>query len=228
MELKFTGKGSAFYPTLGSTGASFVTGDHLFLLDCGESVFESLYKSGILDRVREVYVLLTHLHCDHVGSLGSLISYCYCIRQQRIHVFHPSTTAVELLRLLGIKDSFYHYHQQFPQVEGVTVRLTAHPVRHVDNMECFGYTVVSNGDSFYYSGDSTQLPEDVLQDFLAGTIRAVYHDVATIESGSHCNYKSLLGVIPPEHRHRFYCMHLDGDNGELLRGEGFAVVEATR
>ena len=43
--------------------------------------FDFLYHHIDLDAVDRVYVILTHLHADHVGSLGTLISYFYCLQK---------------------------------------------------------------------------------------------------------------------------------------------------
>ncbi|MFQ9702485.1 MAG: MBL fold metallo-hydrolase [Enterocloster clostridioformis] len=64
---------------MGNTSAWFEADGCLFLVDCGETVYELLMKRSSLREYRQIYVLLTHLHADHVGSLGSLISYNYCI-----------------------------------------------------------------------------------------------------------------------------------------------------
>ena len=106
MKLHFFGCGSAFNPAMGNTSAWFEMDGCLFLVDCGETVYELLMKRSDLREYRQIYVLLTHLHADHVGSLGSLISYNYCILGRKICVIHPRATVVELLRLMGIKDEF--------------------------------------------------------------------------------------------------------------------------
>ena len=77
MKLHFFGCGSAFNPAMGNTSAWFEMDGCLFLVDCGETVYELLMKRSNLREYRQIYVLLTHLHADHVGSLGSLISYNY-------------------------------------------------------------------------------------------------------------------------------------------------------
>ena len=110
LDLHFFGCGSAFNPAMGNTSAWFEADGCLFLVDCGETVYELLMKRSSLREYRQIYVLLTHLHADHVGSLGSLISYNYCILGRKISVIHPRATVVELLRLMGIKDEFYNYY----------------------------------------------------------------------------------------------------------------------
>ncbi|HBE86714.1 MAG TPA: hypothetical protein DDW53_17100, partial [Lachnoclostridium sp.] len=75
MELHFLGSGSAFYPLYKNTIAYFELNNDLYLIACGETVFETLLSLVDLEQYREIYVVITHLHADHVGSLASLISY---------------------------------------------------------------------------------------------------------------------------------------------------------
>ena len=84
MELNFTGKGSAFYPPFKNTGAYMLSGKALYLIDCGETMFDVLYHKLDLASIEDVYVILTHMHADHVGSLGTLISYFYCLFNKAI------------------------------------------------------------------------------------------------------------------------------------------------
>ena len=76
MELKFLGKGAAFYPVLGNTSAYFIYDKNLFLIDCGESVFKKVYEKDLFSEIDNIYVFITHTHSDHIGSLSSLILYC--------------------------------------------------------------------------------------------------------------------------------------------------------
>ena len=69
----FLGSGAGFYPEAGNTSAYFLTDGHLFLIDCGETVFSELKKRGILNGISDITVVISHLHSDHCGSLSSLI-----------------------------------------------------------------------------------------------------------------------------------------------------------
>ena len=221
----FIGKGSAFYPPYGNTGAYMVFKDTLYLLDCGETAFDILYRNVELPMVNNVYVILTHLHADHVGSLGTLISYFYCLRNIRIHVIHPETTVIRLLALMGLDGDTYEYS---PALGENPLDLKAAPVKvpHVDNMECYGYLLSNSAETIYYSGDASQIPPGIKKMFLSGEIARIYQDTSIHRSPnpSHCYYEKLAEEIPPEHRKRVYCMHLDGPCEELLMKKGFQIV----
>ena len=150
MELNFTGKGSAFYPPFKNTGAYMLSGKALYLIDCGETMFDVLYHKLDLASIEDVYVILTHMHADHVGSLGTLISYFYCLFNKAIHVVYPQETIKQLLTLEGITPLGYHYHETLPENPA---GLTAVPVevKHALDMKCYGYVLSDGTETIYYS-----------------------------------------------------------------------------
>lgn len=76
--LKFIGNGSCFNTTFGNNSAYYIDEEKqsLLLIDCGESIFERIKKQKILEKVKDIYILITHMHTDHVGSLSSLLFFC--------------------------------------------------------------------------------------------------------------------------------------------------------
>lgn len=226
MELKFWGCGSAFNPAMGNTSACFEKNGNLYLLDCGESVYENMMRCMDLKKYKRIYVLVTHLHADHVGSLGSLLSYNSCVLGKKTWIVHPSRVIIDLLRLLGIQDDFYEYCEKLPEAaEGVHAE--AVPVTHVENMACFGYLLEDGEDRIYYSGDASMVPERVLELLKRGELDRVYQDTSIHrhQPPSHCYYEDLEQAVPRELRGRVYCMHLDEDCREMLRGKGFNIPE---
>ena len=78
----------------------------------------------------------------------------------------------------------------------------------------------------YYSGDASDIPNIVLQDFLSRKIDDIYQDTSTIEeaSASHLYYKHLEELIPMELRENVHCMHLDCDCKKMLKEKGFSIA----
>ena len=73
--LKFIGTGSAFNHQMGNTSAYIKQDNTLFIIDCGETAFARMKQLNLFEGVQNVYIAITHMHSDHVGSLGSLIAY---------------------------------------------------------------------------------------------------------------------------------------------------------
>ena len=90
MKLHFLGRGAAFYPAFGNTNAYFTEDNDLFFLDFGESAFEKAVRLLDLKSYRNIYVLLTHLHADHAGSLASLCSYTHLVLGLTIRISSPA------------------------------------------------------------------------------------------------------------------------------------------
>lgn len=229
MDWKFFGKGCAFYPVYGNTCAYTVVGRELYMLDCGESAFEQLYKHVDLNEIDRAYVIVTHLHADHVGSLGTLISYFFCVLHRPVYVIHPETTIVDLLTLEGIDKSGYVFLREMPEND-MGLFAEPIPVSHAADMKCYGYLLKDGAETVFYSGDSSMVPGAVQKMFLDGKIDRIYHDTSTHNSPnpSHCFYGKLEEIIPLEKRGQFYCMHLDSPCEEMLMEKGFKVVEVLK
>lgn len=225
LSLKFLGRGSAFNPSMGNTSAYVTIDKRLYLIDCGETVFERLLRTVDLEKY-EIWVLLTHLHADHVGSLGSLISYHFIVNHQRVRVFHVQSNVVDLLALQGIEPHFYEFvcatklvHEDFS--------VKAIEVSHVPNMMCYGFLINHNGKTIFYSGDANTIPSEILSALHAGEIDRLYQDTSShrTEHPTHCDMWRLAEMIEKPQRSKVYAMHLDNDYTKELRELGFQVVE---
>ncbi len=71
-------------------------------------------------------------------------------------------------------------------------------MKHALDMKCYGYVLSDGTETIYYSGDSSELPEDIRTRFLAGEIGRIYHDTSTHDSPnpSHCYYGKMEKWIP--------------------------------
>lgn len=222
--LHFLGCGAAHHPAFGNNNAFFEMEEDLYLIDCGESSFQKAIQTLDFTRYRCVYVLITHMHSDHTGGLGSLLSYMAFQGQKNVVLVHPLDTPVQMLNLQGVGRHFYRFVTELP-VES-PVQAQAIEVQHTGSMKAFAYLMKCADDCIYYSGDAAFLPADVLRDFLQGKIRLIYHDTASHESNNHCWFQRLMDVIPKQERSRVFCMHLDGDYANMLVEKGFSVVKS--
>ncbi|MCX7028271.1 MAG: MBL fold metallo-hydrolase [Spirochaetes bacterium] len=231
MQLTFLGTGSAFNPEMGNTAAYFVSGERLFLLDCGETVFSMIRDLPTYRACDEVFVLLTHLHADHVGSLGSLITYSYYVTGKKVAVLHPVDSILRLLDLLGIERSWYGFENLRAGTEtdlGGGLAATPIEVDHVPAMPCFGYLISDGSSRIWYSGDAKKIPARILEGLADGSIDRIYQDTGggDREDPAHAGLAYLEAAIPPSLRSRVICMHLDSDYAELLVSKGFRVADA--
>ncbi len=225
--MKFLGRGSAFNPLQGNTSAYFVKNETLFLMDAGESVFSRIYGTGLLKAYERINIIITHLHADHVGSLPSIISYCYYVLGKKVSVIYPEKALWSLLRLMGIDPKTYNQIRAKEITVG-SVSFEAVPVKHADDMNCFGYIIETEYEKIFYSGDSYEIPQDIVNRFTRREIDRIYQDTTEFPSEhlSHCPLEELEKVIPAGLRHNVYCMHFSNDFTAKILEKGFQCVTA--
>ena len=233
MELKFLGRGAAFYPVLGNTSAYDICDNNLFLIDCGETIFKKLFEKDIFNKINNIYVFITHTHSDHIGSLSTLILYCD-------HKFNIKTKIVipkenkyldsikNILNGMGVDEDAYEFindidlDNKFDLFDNIRYVETTHS----DHITSYSIIFEKDNRVIYYSGDTNELD----------TVKGIIHDDKNIDKiyietcserlDGHIYYEDLLEVIPKSLRDRVYCMHLDNlDFVEELRDNGFNVVE---
>ena len=226
MDLKFLGCGSAFNPVYGNTSAYFTIGKHLYVIDAGESVFLQLYQRGLLNQYDTITILITHMHADHVGSLASVISYCYYVLRKKITVVYPESSLWQLLGLMGIDPAAYEAVQSDHfAADGMQAQAVA--VRHADDIHCYGYVIGCGDEKIYYSGDSYEIPQEILERFYKREITVLYQDTTEFVSAhrSHCPLEELEAYIPEELRKYVFCMHFTTDFTEKLKKKGFGYIQ---
>lgn len=227
MELHFTGIGAAYYPVLGSNCAFFEHNNHFFLIDCGESTFKTMFARDEIFSYEKITVLLTHLHADHIGSLGSFLSFCKNILHKKVLLVAEEDTIVQILSQSGVQPDLYDFSTNFAEcgTDGLSIR--PQRVIHANDMLCCGFVFECDGEKTYYSGDACSIPENIMKLFLSGEIKTMYQECTYLEtdSASHTSLKKLCEWIPEQERNRVYCMHLGGDIRKTIIRAGFRLPE---
>lgn len=233
--MEFVGLGSAFNTSLGNN-AAFLR--HNMLIDCGETTFSILREKNLIDD-KPMYVIITHTHPDHIGSLGSLIFYKYFLTpfQSRIHLLIPKTIykdVLEILRLMGVihkEDGSGHYTAQALDDDGLSDTtvdtVTIRPIRtkHVEELVSFGYLFGVGGDVIYYSGDASEIPETIVDAFNEELITYIYHDMSAkhYDGNVHFSVEKAKQTFSPHQRKSVYAMHLDDKGMEEAVKAGFQI-----
>lgn len=235
--LKFLGRGSAFNTDEGNTSAYFIYDNIFFLLDCGETVFHSLIANNKFknlieqNNIKEIQVYVTHLHSDHVGSLSSLIYYCYYVLGIKPKIHHPhkesgAYTYFVLNQLLKIQghDNEYEFEKHPHRL------IYSHPLKHADIIKSYGYTIClhEGANNIFYSGDCKELPISVLTNINKGFYKEVYLECCMNSSPVHMPIEYLDEVICRDRsvREKIYLMHIDSPKLIAIAKQfGFKVVE---
>ena len=200
--LNFIGIGSAFNTELANTSAFVKNNNSLLLIDCGGTVFHRLQELNMFDGLENLYIIITHTHPDHVGSLGEVIFYSYYILNHIPTIFFPNKEILEgFLTSIGVSAEMYKLNSsEIIDVNDTQLgkfRIEFLPVPHVDTIPAYGFIMKLKEKSFYYSGDANNI-----------------------------SLKKLCSIVQPEFRNKVYCMHLDKHiTNEEISDKGFNVVE---
>lgn len=231
--LKFLGRGSAFNNKEGNTSAFIKKENYLLLIDCGEDIFDKCIEAKLLDGVDKINVLITHLHPDHVGSLGTLIFYCYFIKNLKANVFYEDMNTLEqLLYLQGVDKSQYNLDScgKIADLDKVGIStIESFKTKHAPNLKSFGYIFnMIDGKRVIYFGDTNDLPISIIEMLKCDNKVEIYIDtsIADYQGSAHLSLKKLCEKAPQEIRSRIFCIHYDSDVLiEKLRLSGLNVVE---
>lgn len=219
--LTFLGAGGAFNAALANNSAYFLHNGTLYLMDCGETVFNRAMRADLFTKVQSVVVFLTHLHGDHCGSLGTLCLYWATVLGAPATVISPDPQVKTLLSIFGVSDKQYHLQTVYDE-NGV--KAVPSPAHH-GAMTAFSYEITVDGECFYYSGDTCVLPPDLLSGLKTGRIAHAYIEAADMQGQAanriHLSLDSLIGVIPEALRSRCTLMHLNRDYSARVKALGF-------
>jgi ribonuclease BN (tRNA processing enzyme) len=194
MQVKFIGTGGAFDIHYTNSSAIVYLNNKKYLIDCGYSVFSKLVQLNLANEIDAV--LITHLHDDHVGSLGTLAFYRFHVLGKKLRVLlPPNEKYLEKFNQLtsvtiGNCDSYLDI-ETLDQEDVISIDTTG---KHYLCMESFAYVFKEKDEVLAYSGDLGD------PDFLFETLKkrniasqsTVFHDICFYPNPTHSYYKELM------------------------------------
>ncbi len=160
-------------PRHSGPAVAVITGDAVYLVDCGPGVVRRAAEAGIrMQQLTRVFV--THLHSDHTVGLPDLIfTPAVTGRQEPLEIYGPPGIASMVDHVMaawkedidirlnglehGIKEAYVvHAHEIAPGeiYRDAHVRVTAIPVSHGSWKYAFGYRFEAGGKVIVISGDT--------------------------------------------------------------------------
>lgn len=149
--LYFIGTGSAFNYKLGNNSAYIKRDSTMLLIDCGSSVFHSLRKLNLLQDISSLYLVITHMHPDHIGSLGDLIFYTYYALQFKTTLIYPDPPSlISLLDTMGVREEFYDFitinNNKGVQITDINLKHLTQ--EHINTLKSFAYILELDGSKY--------------------------------------------------------------------------------
>ena len=136
----------------------------------------------VKDDVKEIFVLLTHLHADHASGLGLFAQWCYLVKHRQpifVSDVRLRSDIVEDMRATGVDKDFFKFvsihsdnnlyvfdsleikkkEQDVLRKELASCIIKIIPTKHVENLanKCFGFMLNVNGKKIVYTGDTNTL-----------------------------------------------------------------------
>lgn len=204
MNLNFIGIGGAFNSELGCNSAYIEENNKILFIDLGLDTFQKIVKYNLVNKNKEVYVLLTHLHGDHVGGLPTFIQYCDAYFNLKVKIINNSETftseVIKLLNLTGVKTSIYEFtNLDIP----FSFKLELKRTTHTPLLEC--YSIIFNKDNkkILYTSDSNDF-EYLKEKINDESFVKIYSEVGT-SSLVHMDYN----LIKTLNKEKLILMHIE-------------------
>ncbi|MDT8718832.1 MBL fold metallo-hydrolase [Clostridium sp. 19966] len=230
---KFIGTGSAFNTALGNTSCYIKKDSSMLLVDCGGTVYERLQKLNLLSNLKNLHVIITHTHPDHVGSLGEVIFYSHFILKIKPKLYFQDGPWIKgLFKYIGVQEQMYELvTDKSCTIEDSSLgnmELEFMPVEHEEGMPAFAFLMKYSGKNIYYSGDAKGIGRDILRLFNNDRIDMLYQDTCALDydGNAHTSLKRLKEMIPHAMRDKVYCIHHDNTLSKYeVEEAGFNYVE---
>ena len=191
MDLKFIGIGGAFNTKLGNNSAYIEENNKLLFIDIGLDTFDKVVKHKLLENKDEIYVLITHLHGDHVGGLPTFIQYAYFGFNKVVKIVDNSNTFTSNVKTLLDITAVGTDNYEFIKIKDLpfSFKVKLRKTKHHPLLECYSIIFEEEKRKILYTSDSNDIEylKDKIndKDFIK-----IYTEVGETPS-VHTDYKEL-------------------------------------
>ena len=157
MQIKFIGTGGAFEPAYYNSAAILHFREKVILIDAGFTVYPRLVALNLLFSFD--YILLTHLHNDHCGSLANILLHRYYHGggNRTILLYQTEAFKVQIWQFLRLQVKDPEKYADFVSCAtwpGLTILDTFG--RHSEGVQSFSFIWEEANERLVYSGDLQQ------------------------------------------------------------------------
>lgn len=232
--LKFIGTGDLGNAALGNTSAYVKQGADLILLDCGTTAYARMQQLNIFEDVNNVYVAITHMHPDHVGSLANTIFYLNywknIIPNILISNNEESTQKDELEKFLSLQgvgiDNYQFVNVEELAMPGIS-SFEFKEVEHSASMKSYAFEIGFENKKVYYLGDNNDKKylKSIIKNLKKDDL--VYTDCTTLKLKKqvHMPLDVLNQLAEEPIRKQIYCMHFcSTEDIEEIKKAGYCIA----
>lgn len=229
MVINFLGIGSAWNIEQDNTSAYIKIDKKMILIDCGETVARKIIKDKVLDDIEELYILISHTHSDHVGSLGTLLFYSKYNKKIRNRIVLPNDQQYVInlnnyLKLVDISsEAEFVDSNTLKEVFGFKsfnmLRAT-----HVKSLPCYCFVFEDDENLIYYSADNNNI--EYIKYYIQFKNAQIYTEISNNPklSEEHLDLDLLERSINYLQRKQIYLMHINESiKEEELKNKGFNI-----
>lgn len=203
--IKFLGVGGAFNPEWGNSSLIINTQDINVLLDCGYAVFQNLLENKLTKKID--YVLISHLHNDHIGSLSTFVYYYNLVDKiGKLKILYQTEEfKKQLEEYLSFSIPLLEQFVEFIPLNIFTnIKAFDTYGLHVPNMQTFGFSIEKNGQRYLFSGDlaDATFVQEVMK---PKDNDIIFHEVDFFKDAkAHTFYKDLENEL---NGYQVFCYH---------------------
>lgn len=210
MKIKFLGTGGAFDFEQGNASAIVSIAGKNILIDCGFSTIQKLAERKLLEEID--YILITHLHFDHIGSLPTLLAYYkYKTDTPAPKILLPEEKfGTEITKLLAcsLEEDLASFGNTI-EIPGIGYIETTN--QHKKGMMSYAYYFTENDHLIYYSGDigNAQVAKGFLDTRKETKIQVFHETTPRLDVAIHASYKEVEEKLQQYHT---YVYHIAKEN----------------
>ena len=222
-QLKFLGIGGPTNLALGGNCFYLKKNKTLLLIDICESATNKLLNLNILNDIKEVYIVITHTHTDHVAGLGTLIWYLNFELNIKPNIIYGSqkymNKIIKLLTAIGVHIELVTFMKDNEFIlDDLTLKLR--PTTHSSSLMCYGIMFKDNIGKYYYTGDTNDI-DFIRRIVKKDDVKKVYTEVSKVTHDTHILYEDLLDIKCD----KLVLMHFDSvETYEGAKKDGFDIA----
>lgn len=209
------GDGCAFAEDLNCTSFFFIKNDSCYLFECSYDTYKFIKTNKqIFSKCKRFIICISHNHEDHVGGLGSFIFYLQFvlnITPDRIFIVCPSIKEINNYISVVAGNCFYKQIRCTRKLINSDVEITTIDTTHAP-MACCGFLVKDCDSSFFYTGDTNTLNDDIVELYNNNELDLLIGEVTLYESPVHLQLDEYVKKIGKNNLDRIKFVHFDSQD----------------